>query len=422
MKSRSNIDAAVDEGRALQIDGDPRWHLAQKIAGSRQFARSARLRELLLHVCRAALEHHPEELSELQIGAALFGRAPGYNAGEDSIVRSQARLLRQKLDAYFAEEGAGESTILRIPKGSYVPEFVERLPAAQIPNRTGTVNRWLAWSTGLLAMTVAAMALVMVGNRTAKEFANAGDGLWPQLLNGKMPVTVVAPDHTSAMIQEVVGEQQNLAAYMQKTPPSANQRLGALEEALPKFAMRRYTSFDAVIAAVRIAQLTQRYPAKLVVRYARDVSIQDLTHGNAVLIGRPVSNRWTELFQAKQNFQFYSDLAHHLVICRNVMPRPGEQAEYAPLENGGTRVVYASIAFVPNLNQSGNVLLIGGTSSGSQDSAVEFLTNDKMMAQFAAKLGSTGGNLPHFDVLLRTRTINGLGQEPEVIAWRDLGR
>ena len=43
--------------------------------------------------------------------------------GEDSIVRSQARFLRQRLEEYFATEGRDEPIRLTIPKGSYVPEF-----------------------------------------------------------------------------------------------------------------------------------------------------------------------------------------------------------------------------------------------------------------------------------------------------------
>src|ERR1700733_9794011 len=73
---------------------DPRESLVLRIAESRQFARSARLRDFLLYVCRASLDSHPEDINEQKIGERVFHRSPHYNANEDNIVRSHARLLR----------------------------------------------------------------------------------------------------------------------------------------------------------------------------------------------------------------------------------------------------------------------------------------------------------------------------------------
>src|SRR5262245_64532131 len=83
-----------------------------------------------MYVCRCALENRIDEISEQRIDERVFERAPDYNPNEDNIVRSQARLLRRKLEAYFASEGEQEPVVLRIPKGGYTPEFVERDRAA----------------------------------------------------------------------------------------------------------------------------------------------------------------------------------------------------------------------------------------------------------------------------------------------------
>ncbi|MBV8630610.1 MAG: hypothetical protein JOZ83_06770 [Silvibacterium sp.] len=56
----------------------------------------------------------------------MFGRPPGYNANEDNIVRSQARLLRLKLEHHFANDGRCEPVIISIPKGRYLPAFESR--------------------------------------------------------------------------------------------------------------------------------------------------------------------------------------------------------------------------------------------------------------------------------------------------------
>src|SRR5262245_13329042 len=107
------------------LDNDPRWVLTQRIISSPHFVKSSRLQDFLLYVCRCALENRLDEISEQRIGERVFERAPDYNPNDDNIVRSQARLLRRKLEDYFASEGEQEPVILRIPKGGSSPEFVE---------------------------------------------------------------------------------------------------------------------------------------------------------------------------------------------------------------------------------------------------------------------------------------------------------
>ena len=53
----------------------------------------------------------------------VFGRPTDYNSSEDTIVRTTARQVRQKLELFHLDEGAGSLWRLTIPKGSYVPLF-----------------------------------------------------------------------------------------------------------------------------------------------------------------------------------------------------------------------------------------------------------------------------------------------------------
>ena len=68
---------------------DPRWSLVLRVASSRNFKSSPRLRGLLLYVAECAIRDAPQDATEQQIGMKVFGRPPGYNSSEDSIVRSQ---------------------------------------------------------------------------------------------------------------------------------------------------------------------------------------------------------------------------------------------------------------------------------------------------------------------------------------------
>jgi hypothetical protein len=114
------LSAEVSPKLDAQLRGNPRWAVVERIAESQHLKSSARLCQFLYYVAECALRGVPEEATEQQIGMRVFGRPPGYNSSEDSIVRTHARLLRQKLTAYFAEEGRAEQYIVEIPKGHYL--------------------------------------------------------------------------------------------------------------------------------------------------------------------------------------------------------------------------------------------------------------------------------------------------------------
>lgn len=442
MNSQSNAGAAASISASNQNTSSPasdlRWELVVRISESQRFAKSARLRDFLLYVCRAALDSHADEINEQKIGERVFHRPPDYNPNEDNIVRSQARLLRQKLEAYFATEGAEEPLLLRIPKGGYVPEFLERTPEtvpgpvpviqpvtlAPAPARNNLLTS-LAAAVAILSFAVAALVLLLMRSKSeASEIQahSAGspalNALWSQLFSDKASTTIVIPDDTFAMLQEASGEQRDLESYLHRSTPGDRGSTKTLEALLPRFRTRRYTTFDGVATVVRILQLAERFPSHVVVRFARDITLPDLSPGNAILIGRPTTNLWTQLYEAKRNFHLYSDLQNHRVVCRNAAPQPGEPAEFVPKLQGGRLEACSSVAFLANLN-GGNVLLIGGAAGSSQEDAADFVTSDRLLTTLAEKIQS-GGRIPYFDALLRTVTVDGASQQPTLAAYRVL--
>ncbi len=106
---------------------DTRQDLVRRVVSSSTFEKSPKLRAFLLYVCRCAFDNEPAAATEQQIGIHVFGRSPGYNPNEDNIVRSQARLLRLKLEHHFSNEGSHEPVLITIPKGRYLPNFEERV-------------------------------------------------------------------------------------------------------------------------------------------------------------------------------------------------------------------------------------------------------------------------------------------------------
>jgi hypothetical protein len=432
VNSRSKFSS---EGEAYSLESDletdSRWALAQRIINSPHFVKSSRLQDFLLYVCRCALENRVDEISEHKIGERVFERKADYNPNEDNIVRSQARLLRRKLDAYFASDGEQEPVILRIPKGGYTPEFVKRqaLPAGPAEPDASAKSQWRTPVVrGLLAAVAVLITVVILlawslGRQKESPLSSSSSfsavqAIWSQLFSADLPTTIIVPDHTFAMVQEASDQHVDLATYLRRTSRLDHENIRQLEKILPAFSIRRYTTYDGVSTAVRVSQLAGQFGGRVIVRYARDMTLRELSPGHLVLIGRPLSNLWNEMFENKLNFYFFSDLERNLIICRNRSPQPGEQTEYLPVDEGAKRTVYASIAFLPNLNNGGNALIIAGNSSGSQEVAAELITNEKLLKPFTDKVRQGQGRLPYFELLIRTITIAGVAQEPEVISYR----
>jgi hypothetical protein len=133
-----------------------REELVHRVASSSTFERSPRLRAFFLHVCRCALDNKPEGATEQQVGICVYDRPPGYNPNEDNIVRSQARLLRLKLEHHFANEGKDEPITITIPKGRYLPAFETRSEQPEIlhgvPPEQGKSRRLLRILVGVAVL------------------------------------------------------------------------------------------------------------------------------------------------------------------------------------------------------------------------------------------------------------------------------
>lgn len=164
--------------------------LVHRVASSSTFERSTRLRAFFLHVCRCALDHKPEAATEQQVGISVYDRPPGYNPNEDNIVRSQARLLRMKLDHHFANEGKHEAMVITIPKGRYLPVFETRSEAPMVlqavpPPVQGTSRRLLRVLVGvavLLGLVIVWLGYLLFRSKSATPLVSvAPAGTAPRL-------------------------------------------------------------------------------------------------------------------------------------------------------------------------------------------------------------------------------------------------
>ena len=96
-------------GEARDIDGLTGAVRAEltRVLGSRCFSNAPSLSRFLTHIVDRTLEGKAGELKEYSLGVDVFGRGEQFDAKLDTIVRVQARRLRQKLEEYYQEYVAG---------------------------------------------------------------------------------------------------------------------------------------------------------------------------------------------------------------------------------------------------------------------------------------------------------------------------
>ena len=94
-----------------------------RILASPFFLQSDRLGRFLRYTVETTLAGKAEMLKEYRIGTEVYDRKPPYHPSSDSIVRSEARRLRQKLKQYYESNGNGGPVSIYYRPGSYVPRF-----------------------------------------------------------------------------------------------------------------------------------------------------------------------------------------------------------------------------------------------------------------------------------------------------------
>jgi hypothetical protein len=425
---------------ATEISVEAKRQLVSRIAASPHLIKAPRLTELLHYITERSLGDANSGLHEQEIGTVVFGRATNYDTSQDNIVRVQIGHLRRKLEKYFSAEGLTEPLLLEIPRGSYVPHFYARIPAvipapvlriietAEAPVEPALVapaskSKWLTLGLAAAVLLLAiGCAWLWQQNRQLRQLtrgpladAPALHRLWSRLLNANQPTDIVLADSMLTLFQDRVGSQLTLQEYLSgsfaaKLPSSLPQKE---RDQLDTIIQRRYTSIADVLLVNRILRLTDQSGVQPAIHFARDFRVRNLKNHNAILLGGKNSTPWIELFEPQMNFRFTGRESSFRVV--NTDPQPGEESVYERQAEGHG---YAVVAFLPNLDRTGHVLILQGDDQISTEAAGELVTNEETFAPFSRRLEQKNDRLPWFEVLLRTRKMGNAASAFEIIAIR----
>jgi hypothetical protein len=413
---------------AIDFERDSRWELVQRVMESPHLIGSARLRDFLLHVTACAIRETPEDATEQQIGIQVFQRSPGFNSSEDSIVRSQARLLRLKLAAYFNAEGESEPLIIEIPKGHYLPVFLPSKRAKFMdaasgddstketpvpphveeatdvlltePPQTARSERQRGWlalaAVGLALLLCLSLAVVFRWERQATA-AKPLKQLWAPFLVGDSPLVI----YSNALF---VGDAKSGMRY------AANDGSDGQSTEL----VDHYTGIGELISIHELTRMFDYQHAEFVLKRSPLVTWDEARSRNLIFIGSAAENGSLKLLPATQDFTLTATADAAGIV--NHHPRQGEPQVYLRPEHPLTRD-YAIVALLPGVQPDHRMFVFSGLTTLGTQAAVEYALDPDTAGELIQQV-SFGKKLHNFEALLEVSIRGGVPLQPHLVSIR----
>jgi hypothetical protein len=395
----------------------PHWELVERVAASQGFRSSPRLRDFLYYVCDCALRNAPEEATEQQIGMHVFRRLAGYNSSEDSIVRTQARGLRQKLTEYFNEEGAHEETIIEMPKGHYLLVFRPRVPVAE-PDRFSDgalsggnipaspaarlqidlphpLRRWRLYLLLLLGGVVAALAAWEIGVSISRR--KPIERFWAPFVADNNSLLI----YSNALF---VGDSTNGLRYAPVTVPSP---LGSGNY------VDTYTGIGELTSVYDLTRLFDQHHATFTLKRSLLVTWDEAKLNNLIFIGSIAENSSLRVLPNAMDFSLTAGSGFAGIV--NHHPRPGEQALYSRPEHPLTKD-YAILALLPGLQSGRKMLIFSGLTTMGTQAAVEFTCRRDTLQELLKIVTGPKGELLPFEAVLETSIGGDVPLQTRIVA------
>jgi hypothetical protein len=442
-----SLSASANAGAAISIE-EQRTQL-HKLLSSEALRNSPGLKKFLDYITTKTIEGQAGAIKEYVIGTEVLGRTETYDPKVDTVVRVQASRLRNKIEKYYAREGATDPILLNIPKGHYVPTFSRRTPppTAELPEVNGAngaasrpelpsvsdVEPTNGYLHGVPAparprlSTVVAMAIVGACVLVAGLLVSA------RILGLKLPGVSEMLGRSAALAASVSSPTQAVWAEFLK-PASATmvgfsnsiflatedsdllrvkseeidnpgapagsdeaRRLSAnpalLSHAGPVFFEDLYTGTGEVMATFYLTRLFTQERSPLEVKRGRLVTIDDLGRHDMIFLGSTVENNLLAKLPLPEDFVFVLPPgAPHLWGWRvvNLRPRTGEtqsfETERDP-KTGVLRTDYALVSFLPGITPERRIAILGGLTTIGTQAAAEFATSRAGTAEIMAHLG-----------------------------------
>jgi hypothetical protein len=389
---------------------------------------SESLCKLLRYLAEHAIDHPGSSLKEYQIATEVFGRPSDFDPQHDSTIRVQAGRLRLKLAEYYSHDGANDSLVVEIPKGSYLVSFHER---AAVTARTASANlsladrrpaaipqprpsRLLPASLALaLALAVGAIVYLLFSAYGSKARQTNSIEAAPAAFSAFWKGYVTGPEEPWVIFSNgaFVGRPETGMRYFNAAHDSRETILD------------HYTGVGEVLGVHALDRTFGLLHRQLRVKRGSLLSLDDVKNNDMIFVGSPVENLTLREIPNSQDFIFRvldsgprkGDLA-----IFNVHPQPGEASSWmASPSHAALTEDYSVIALERGLNPAKRVLILAGTTTIGTQAAVEFVCQQNSLEGLLPRLKtSADGELLPFEAVLRVKVTRGVPVESEIVAVR----
>jgi hypothetical protein len=462
------VNARADIGVGAPVR-DECQHQVQKVLQSASFHNASMLQQLLRYLTQKAFDPSAETLKEYTIGVEALGRPLDFDPKVDPIVRVQIHRLRQKLEGYYDADGLRDCIVIEIPKGHYLPLFrrasnaeafddAKSLPGGNVvlSNSQPVQNarapadlqvRRSAKSVARDALVVGAVliAVFSAGLWTGGKWAPTGVGkisstgtklgfasssdpvmaFWANYV-GNDPTPVIAYpdavfllDNYNDLFRFRRGATDDRGAPVDShvaeefaSNPALVARAGQL------YYENSYLGFGELKAVAMLSNLFGQMGYKPIVKPSREVTVDDLTQHNVIMLGSSAQNIAVAHLSNIGDFSFKNPdarLEQWRGVIADAHPRPGEASTYHTERDPNTKVLtadYSLITIQPGIVPGRYIADFGGLDTTGSEGAILYATSRPGIDELAEAIKFQGNTddkrpFPVFQALLKVRLEKG---------------
>jgi hypothetical protein len=429
----------------------------RRVVLSATFKTASTLQMLLQFLTDKTISGSPDSLKEYTIGVEALGRKDDFDPKLDTIVRVQIHRLRVKLKEYYEAEGSRDPIVIQFPKGRYVPTFelmsavhaappgnqtkalpeTETLsPEPMFPDPNASRFKSGKWQIPLLA----GCAIVMValgywlGNWRAEKRSSqmasalrahqedAVESFWARFLgNDRSPViaypdAVFLLDDSNDLFWFSRGATDSRGALVD---PHVAREVAARDKIVAQggqlYYENGYTGTGELESVAMLTRLLGHMGIEPIVKSSRDITPDDLSQHNVILLGSPFQNPAVDQLLTAGDFSFNNEGNHRAwgSVISNAHPKSGEAAEYRTERDSTSKVLladYSLLTISPGEVPTRRIAILGGLDTKGTQGATLFVTSERGIEQLNKAIdqldsGQTGG--ASYQALLRVRLAKG---------------
>ncbi len=381
--------------------------IQDKILNSHEFANSQINKSLLQFLFQSFLKDEiPKETS---IALEIFDRSQDFNPNEDTIVRVHMFHLRNKLEAYYQNEGKNDKYKLNIPKGHYALEFLPRRETAvKSPPTYSSLSK--IYFIIIICFLILLCLYLWISNRNANnkiayyQLIDKRNPIWAEYLQNDLPTLIVLGNN---LFFSEYDKDLEKWRYVRDLNINTMEELNAYKAQFPLKKIQptdeAYFPDGSIWSLPPILSVFYSVPKPVILRRLVDVTPEIIHENNIIFLG---SLKTLGLFSqyiscSHFKFKFYP----HRIIYNSPDSSISDTLVTSYNQSTGYHRDLAIALKLPGPNDNAIMLITSFFSSGAPEVA-KYLANPVMLRQLRHQFIQQDNKVPpYFEILFEVRGV-----------------